>query len=361
MEIRWRCVRPMELDSAEWMAWDRLQADQAHLRSPYYHPMFTRLVADVREDVYVAVGSRNGQSIAFFPFQKEAGATSGRPVGSWLNDFHGVIAADSVSLNLDDMLKGCGLSNWRFSHLPGNQSDFLPFSYRAMDSPFIDLSQGLEAYIAGLRPACHENLRKQRRIWRREEREGASWRFAFDSRDEKALAQLISWKSAQYNRSGLIDVFQFSWVRQLITRLHEQDAGLPFRGILSTLHLGKDLVAAHFGLYCRGLLHYWFPGYDVNHARSTPGNMLLLAHIERGYDLGVRRIDLGKGMTQFKKGLMSGTEPVFEGALTANKLTHQLHYGIWKAKHWIEQTPFFAPLRFVKHAWLGWDGSHGIR
>src|SRR5258707_3012366 len=56
--------------------------------------------------------------------------------------------------------------------------------------------------------------------------------------------------------------------RSLMSRLlHTRDPA--FAGILSTVHIGDDLVAAHFGIRADGVLHWWFPVYDPRSEEHT--------------------------------------------------------------------------------------------
>lgn len=356
----WRCLLPNQLSPGEWHAWEEIQGAESSLQSPYFHPEFTQAVAAERDDVYVTVGNFGAGPSVFFPFQRGDRFGIGRPVGGWLNDFHGVIASSTAQFDVRDMLKASGLSAWTFSHLPAGQANFLPHSYEAGKSPYVDLSHGFMEYLARLERRRFDNLRKLQRRFQKQVMTHDSCVFQFDNRDPDILAQLITWKSQQYRQAQLIDIFQYPWVTKLLQRLH-QSSSSSLRGVLSTLRFNDQLVSAHFGLWSRGILHYWFPGYDPHFAALSPGNMLLLGHVEQADQLGIRRIELGKGETQFKKMLMSGTDRVLEGTLTANPAIHRWRQGIWHVKRWLQNRPVFAPLRFVKRHWLGWDGSDGIR
>ena len=52
--------------------------------------------------------------------------------------------------------------------------------------------------------------------------------------------------------------------------------GGDFQGVLSGLYIGEKLVAAHFGMRSRRVLHWWFPAYDPELGKYSPGAQLLL-------------------------------------------------------------------------------------
>jgi CelD/BcsL family acetyltransferase involved in cellulose biosynthesis len=81
----------------------------------------------------------------------------------------------------------------------------------------------------------------------------------------------------------------------------------------STLHAGDRLVAAHMGMRSGNTLHYWFPAYDPEFAKYSPGIILLLRLARSVEGSGVRKIDLGKGEAHYKQRLMNGAVQLREG------------------------------------------------
>ena len=70
--------------------------------------------------------------------------------------------------------------------------------------------------------------------------------------------------------------------------------------MLSAIWAGDTLVAAHFGVANRGILHYWFPVYDPAFHRYSPGTQLLLDVCRGAAERGIHTIDLGYGQHAFK-------------------------------------------------------------
>jgi CelD/BcsL family acetyltransferase involved in cellulose biosynthesis len=75
------------------------------------------------------------------------------------------------------------------------------------------------------------------------------------------------------------------------------------------------LVAAHFGIRSRRIWHWWFPAYDREFARYSPGLILLVEMMRAAEGLGLERIDLGRGEALYKRRLMTGAATVYSGCV----------------------------------------------
>ena len=56
---------------------------------------------------------------------------------------------------------------------------------------------------------------------------------------------------------------------------------------------------------CRNVLHLWFPTYDEELGKYSPGNIYFVEQAAAAEQLGIRRIDLGGGNERFKASLRS--------------------------------------------------------
>ena len=63
--------------------------------------------------------------------------------------------------------------------------------------------------------------------------------------------------------------------------------------------------------------------------------------------LGVRRDDLGKGMTQQKVSFMSGANLVAEGSVALNSLMGMSRRAWNRTRAWVRSSPLNAPARVV--------------
>jgi CelD/BcsL family acetyltransferase involved in cellulose biosynthesis len=211
-------------------------------------------------------------------------------------------------------LRGCGLVRWHFNHLLASQEPFIKYHVLREISPLLDLNDGFEAYAAGLRLAGSKVLERIGARKRKLERDVGPVRFEAQVLDSKTLDLLLRWKAAQYVRTGYASPFQTGWIRGLIERIHAaQDE--DFAGMLSVLYAGDQLIAGHFGMRSRSIWHYWFPSYDVNFGAYSPGLITLLEMARSAQALGLSAIDLGRGLSPYKRRLMNASVPIAEGVV----------------------------------------------
>ncbi len=293
--------------------WRALQQSNPALLSPYFCPEFTQAVADVREDVEVAVIQDGNQIAAIFPYQRGA-QNAGSPVGGGFSDYHGVICAPGFQCDLVELMKACRLVAWDFNHLPTEQAFFAPFQTQQWSSPQMDLSQGYVAYATGRREAGSEQIKKCANLLRRIEREMGPVRFVVHDADAASLEKILALKSQQYLASGKPDLFARPWTRELLKRIHQMQTS-NFAGMLSLLYAGDHLVAGHFGMRSRTVWHYWFPAYDNNLAIYSPGLLLLLKMAEYAPGAGLTVIDLGAGLSAYKERLMNESVTLWAGSV----------------------------------------------
>ena len=294
-------------------AWRDLQYSNPELWSPCFSPEFTQAVSCVRNDVEVALIRHNEQIVAIFPFQRRTPSRA-VPVGGVVSDYQGLICSPGFTFDPRRLLKGCNLSGWNFDRLLASQCSFVPFHKSCTASARIDLSNGYHAYVRERRAAGTHQIQKCEYMIRRMQRDVGPLRFVVHSSDPKCLAQVLSWKSQQYRQSGWRDLFASNWGRGLVERVHATQHS-DFAGMLSLLFAGPRLVAGHVGMRSRTVWHYWFPAYDREFARYSPGLILLLKMAQCAEPLGLRCIDIGTGITLYKRRLMNSSVAVAEGKL----------------------------------------------
>ncbi|MCA9068874.1 MAG: GNAT family N-acetyltransferase, partial [Planctomycetaceae bacterium] len=122
---------------------------------------------------------------------------------------------------------------------------------------------GFETYIATQKhfsKHVSQYLRKRNKI----ERDLGELVTEFDSRSELDFKQLFDWKIDQYQRTGAFNPFRFQWPMELLKEIWGMQSD-SFRGVLSTIRIGDELLGAHFGMISDGVLHYWFPAYNPDY------------------------------------------------------------------------------------------------
>lgn len=331
-----------ELDSGLQRTWSALQAANPVLASPFFTPAFTQAVGLACNDVRIGVMEDGNRIVGFFPHQARWG--SGRPVGDWLSDHHGVVAAPSTTWDWLELLRGCRLGYWQFHHLTAAQRP--PVGVVRGTSPGLDLAQGFNAWRQGRLDAGARRLGELPRKARKLAREVGPLRFEADCRDPRVLQTVVQLKSGQCRRTGARDCFAPGWSRALV----EQIAGLQtpqLAGRLSALWAGDDLVAAHFGMRSSGVWHWWFPVYSHAHAPYSPGALLLLEVARAAAAEGCGLLDLGKGDEAYKSSFADTSLPLLEGVLgrpAAATRLRALRKGLGR---WMRASPVALPLRPV--------------
>jgi CelD/BcsL family acetyltransferase involved in cellulose biosynthesis len=306
-------IHPNELDFELVRVWADLQAANPDLASPYFHPEFTRAVGSVRKAAKIGIVEVEGKIAGFFPFERTH-RQIGVPIGGIISDYHGLISAPSVQVSSGGLLKHCGLSSWHFDPLPVSQLSFSRFQSSVEQSPQIDLRLGYEKYIEQRRQAGSEQIKKLGNLIRRIERELGLLRFVAESTDVVAFSTVLGWKSDQYRQTGKDDLFAHGTIRSILERILFAKVD-GFWGMQSLLYAGDRLVAGHFGMRSKEVWHYWFPSYDKAAAKYSPGLILLLKMAEHAGKIGVRTIDLGKGMSPYKQRLMNASVPLGSGTV----------------------------------------------
>lgn len=313
MSARYRLIASGELDAALTNDWRAIQAKSERFTSPYFCPEFTQLVGKVRDDVRVVLIENDGRIAGFFPHQRSF-LGMGKPVGGPLSDYHGVIAAPGSEWEVEPLMRAAKLSVWSFNHLVCETRKFEPHIEARTASPQMDLSAGYAQYVKGRREAGSDYVKKTEGLARKLGREFGELRFTLHESGSEALQQLIRWKSAQYRDSHLPDVFARTWTYDLLNRITETQTD-SFAGVCSVLRAGDRIVAVHMGMRSTNVLHYWYPAYEPEFAKFSTGIILLLRMAEALASRGVRTIDLGEGMSQYKQRLMTGEAALLKGAV----------------------------------------------
>ena len=312
-------IRPQELDESQVNNWNTIQQSESSLASPYFSPSFTLAAAECIGDVFVAVLENDSKEIGYFPFQRKSRFIGG-PVGGMLSDYQAVIIKSDIDWDASSLIRECGLAVWDFDHLISSQKSFAPFHQKLCHSPIINISDGFETYCQERRESGGKRISKILRSGRQLENELEDIRIEIFEKDQRVLEQVFLWKSEQCQRTGTVDFFNFKWARELVERIfytHEQN----FSGLLSAIHHDDKIVAAHMGMRTEKVLHYWFPTYNAEYNKYSPGGVLLL-HIAKALSKdNVEYIDLGKGEDAYKTKFSNGQIGLVEGSVMVPSLT----------------------------------------
>jgi CelD/BcsL family acetyltransferase involved in cellulose biosynthesis len=296
--MRASVVHPKELGRPEQVRW-RSFARESSLSSPFLSWPFAESIGEVRDDARVAIFRDSSEVCGFLGFQISSDRT-GRPIGATISDAQAVVASLGWTFDARRLIDAAGLSTWRFDHLTLQQAAFFPYHQRLHRSPVVDLAKGYDAFVQEVGTHSKDLLAQVSRRRRKLEREVGpvvcEWR---SSQMDGDLQSLWRWKSDQYARDGTWDRFAEPWITEAL-RLLARSRDPSCTGLLTSVRAGNQLVATHFGLLGTDRLCWWFPAYNPDFARYSPGLILLLDIIAESARRQIPMLDLGRGEHGYK-------------------------------------------------------------
>ncbi|MFI2525626.1 GNAT family N-acetyltransferase [Streptomyces sp. NPDC018693] len=332
-------LRPSELGAGDRERWRGLRALSAAPRNPFMEPEFTDATGRVRPRARVAVVYEGREPVGFLPHERGPLGV-GQALAYGVSDAQGAVLSPGLGLDAAELMRACSLSAFAFDNLEAEQGLFVPHAAAEYAAYVIDVEKGYDTYESVLRAQSPKFLKTTLAKERRLGRQVGEVRFVFDERDPAALRTLMAWKSAQYRRTGRRDRFAQEWITRLVHGLAETRAP-ECTGTLSVLYAGDRPVAAHFGLRSSTVLACWFPSYDVEFSRYSPGLVLHLRMAEAAAAEGIRTLDLGRGAAEYKDSLRTGELPVYEGAWTRP--------GVGAGLYWLSREPARRAHHFVRN------------
>jgi len=334
---RVRVVKPHELSREHLAAWREYRRADSTLDSPYFSVEYVQSVGAVRDDVRVAILEEADVPVGFFAFQRGRW-NIGKPVGGKLADFQGAILRQGIEWDAASLVRACGLAAWDFDHLLGTQQMFGPHQRSYGDSPYLDLSRGFEAYRQAREAAGSMAIAKIQKQVRKLEKDLGPVRFELQCRDRTVFEALLTWKSRQYVRTGRTNLFALPWVTDLLLRLWcvEEES---LTGCLSTLWIGDELAAVHFGMCSATVCHYWFPSYSPAFEKHSPGLILLTELAAAVAAAGITRLDLGLGDEAYKQRFLSSTTRLIGGSVECQPLTRAIRRTWRRIKKVVRTSP----------------------
>lgn len=326
-----------QLTSAQRERWQSLQREPAFPSAAFLSLAYCEAVHRQLAPVTVVMLHDGTDWVGFLPLQRYAkwpGAFGvHEPVGGVMTDYFGWIAAPHVKMDLPRVLQQAGVPCLYFTHLDETQKSLgMPG-----DTPLLGLRTVIEGDPATFWQSLRTKDKKlvsdtERRSAKLIKEHGATMFEAVSSQPAADLDTLIQLKKAQYTRTGvrkapLFDAANVALLQQL---LQTQD---PLcKGVLSVLKIDGRMIAAHFGIQCGDVLHYWFPVYDEAFSSYSPGRILYRHVIEASAGLGIRVIDRGVGDSPAKRDFGNQEHLYFKG------LAHGGWRGAWAkfmmSLHW---------------------------
>jgi CelD/BcsL family acetyltransferase involved in cellulose biosynthesis len=318
--------RPSELGPGELEAWRNIQAMDASFDNPFLSPEFTLAAGRTRDNVRVAIIEDDNKPVAFLPYEVRPFGI-GRAVGFGVSDLQGIVHHPEYTWSARDLLAKTHVNVFEFDHWLPSQTQSHDVKAFVSPSAVMDLSNGYDAYMKqdgrSSRRLVKSIMQKRRKL----EREHGEITFSFDTPCEATLDLLMRFKSDQYRRSGRSDRFAKKWIRDLVKNLYETKND-DFSGVLSVLYVRGEPISFHFGIRTADTLALWFPSYDPDFHKYSPGLQMFLEIAQAAPEHGLKTLDLGKGEEEFKQSLKSYDRMVATGRIefpSATAYLHRLH------------------------------------
>jgi len=317
--LEWR-----ELSASDLEGWEALRATHPHGTSPLLSPAFARLVSGVRGDLRVILARQGSRVLACMAVHVRPMGFA-RPAGAPFDDLSGPLIAPGCGLDARDLVEGAGLNAYSAKSAivtgdaPG-EGAALPYliDVRGTDSA---------AYSEARRKEHAKRFKNFRRLQNKLEREKGAIEFRWGRPDLVALHELLSWKSQQFQRDGLLDITRATHSRAVLdAAAHETPGDLAaFGGFMVELRCGGDLVAGHFGIREGAHFHPWISAYRPEFAEFAPGMVLLKQVIARMEEMGLETYQLADGHGHYKKYFATPGAPTAPVSVTTPGLIGAVH------------------------------------
>jgi CelD/BcsL family acetyltransferase involved in cellulose biosynthesis len=298
-EFEAELVAPEALSVADVAAWRAMQAAEPAFASPLLGPDFAQAVGRVRADARVAVFRRSGEPVGFLAHHRRPGGFA-RPIGAPFCDYHALVARRDAGLSAEGALAAAKLGALRLSALVDPFNSFSEAVRAKVWAHRIIIEGDAGAYLAGLWAASGNRQKNFRRYRRSLEREAGPVRLVADDRDPGAFAQVVAWKQAQFERTGIHDFLAVPWAAALMRGVFEMRSQ-HLSGQLISLYAGERLVAAHFGARSGGWFHPWIAAFDQDLKAHSPGMVHQIEAITAMPAMGVTTYDLAAGEDHWKQ------------------------------------------------------------
>lgn len=297
----------LKLSSSEREAWAGLLAASSTARWAFLSPTFAEAVNVTVGPVDVLLCLEGDVLAGVVPMQRAAGLPGWmglrEPVGREMSDYFGLLARPGFKTSWCELLRGTGIPCLYFTHLDESQAvcglhgDSPTTGLRTLIPP-----EGGQALWESLRARDKKFVGNVERRERKLQAEHGPIAFEMASTTPvDDLAYLVELKNAQYRRTGKRQgaLLNPANVRLLTLLLASRDPDCMPR--LSTIRCGGRRLAAHFGLQCGSLLHYWFPAYDPAFSQFSPGQILYRKIVAAAVEHDIACIDRGVGDSDAKR------------------------------------------------------------
>jgi CelD/BcsL family acetyltransferase involved in cellulose biosynthesis len=342
--LKTRVINAKDIGQKYASVWREIVAQQTCLASPHFCPELAEIYGNVRPAAQVCVVEEGSEVIGLLPFHRQS-RSQATAIGGHLSDFQGAIVRPGVTWDTREVLRRAGIGRIRFTNWVEAGVSTTSSTATAFESPYINLADGFEAYRAERRHETRElqeGLRKARKI----SRDLGPLRLEMQCQDLTVLTQLLHWKSEQMVAARQCNALEIPWTKAVFQRVLESQSS-TFSGMLSALWVGDELIAATMGMRSTAVIHGWVTAYSPKFSRYSPGVMLILELAQQCEQLGIDRIDMGRGDESFKTSFASGSYQVWDGMIDADPIHAWLNQFACRAKESLRGSWLGKPLQKI--------------
>ncbi|ESQ93024.1 hypothetical protein ABAC460_01865 [Asticcacaulis sp. AC460] len=284
-----------DLPQSEIAYWRDLATVTPDFASPLLSPDFMQAVAQVRDDVYVAVYRRGAQTIGFLAHHRRPNRFA-RPVGAPFSDYSTIITAPDPGFTIDQALELAGIDRFHVSGIVD--------PYGIFGEPIADATPD-DAYAIDLRGDDPGNnvvkklAKNINRLRRQLTDQVGEPRFLIGDDSRRHFDAMIALKRAQVRQTGLHDFLAAPWVQRLMDNLLAAPKD-GLHGCLVTLMAGDTPLMYQFGPRLGDRAHPWISSYDPAFGAFSPGQIFLNDCRIPLKDAGISWYDLSTGQQHYK-------------------------------------------------------------
>lgn len=307
--IPWR-----DVDSALLAEMSGLRDSQSCYDNPFFDPEFAAVMAEVRDDVWLALAHDDLGLLAFWPLHKRPDNWA-RPIGAAFSDWHAPVMRAGVDhMSPDTFLRHVDLKGFTAHGLQPSGPSLVDNDMLG-GSGIAYLPDGAGPYLERQRARFPKHAKNLRRAERMIARDFKTMTIVLDDQSEEAFNWLMARKAEQFSATGRHNVLGPDWARKMLALLFKSRF-TRLRGRLSTLRLDGQVAAAEFDLLSDKVVHGWVVAYDIEMAGYSVGHLLMNAVICSMEQTGHEMYDLGAGDQSYKKYYESYQLPVAATTLT---------------------------------------------
>jgi CelD/BcsL family acetyltransferase involved in cellulose biosynthesis len=292
--------------------------------SPHLRPELIRTIGQFNQRVFVAFEEgRDGPSL-FFPFARLTRLESfAGPIP--MCDYQAFIAPVGYPIVVSDLMRRWKFSTWTFENLIAPPEIVSQTTAAASGlSRRVVMCEGFDSYLAEM-AGMGKSMRKQKTNLRLLNRDHGEVRFVPNCSNDAVLAAIFDWRTQRFaDRSA-------PWVHSVVEALYGTRMA-DFSGMLSALYVGDRLAAAHFGIRSDRTLYYWFPAFNPEFARYTPGWLLIYFLLQHLGSIQCNILDFGPGGEKYKEYFANSAILVHRGYVELPSLFN-LGRATWRYAH----------------------------